>query len=186
MDWNRRPDPSMNARRPGHRNAAFGAHVLIAIALLGGCGQQRAQPEPGEVTAETTCALDGMLLGDFPGPKAQILYETGETEYYCDTVEMFSMLLKPETGRRVRAVFTQDMARADWAAPHGAWIDARTAWYVHGSDRRGSMGPTFAAFSRREDADAFARSYGGRVLRFDEVTPDLADLRGGAVHDEGM
>lgn len=49
-----------------------------------------------------------------------------------------------------------------------------------------SMGPTFAAFSRREDAEAFVLKHGGKVLRFDEVTPEMADLRGGAHHDVRM
>jgi copper chaperone NosL len=48
------------------------------------------------------------------------------------------------------------------------------------------MGPTFAAFARQADAEAFARKNGGRVLKFSDVTPQMADLRGGASRDEGM
>ena len=45
----------------------------------------------------TSCALDGMLLADYPGPKAQIFYAGQNTpDYFCDTVEMFHIYLTPE------------------------------------------------------------------------------------------
>lgn len=48
------------------------------------------------------------------------------------------------------------------------------------------MGPTLASFTREADAQAFAGQFGGRVLKFAEVTPDMADLSGGAQHDGRM
>jgi len=163
--------------------------IALALAILGlaaACTREPPPPSPQEITSGTACALDGMLLNDYPGPKAQIHYNDGSTEFFCDTVEMFSLLLQPESRRRVLAVYTQDMGQADWRQPRDHWIDARSAWYVQGSKRKGSMGPTFAAFARREEAEAFASKNGGKVLRFDQVTPEMADLRGGAEHDERM
>jgi len=159
---------------------------LVVMSLVAACTREQAPPAAQELTSGTACALDGMLLNDYPGPKAQIHYNDGTTEFFCDTVEMFSILLRPESRRRVLAVYTQDMGQADWRQPRDHWIDAHTAYYVQGSKLKGSMGPTFAAFARREDAEAFAGKYGGKVLRFDQVTPDMADLRGGAEHDERM
>lgn len=158
----------------------------LGLLLLAACSKSETPPAPQELTANTVCTLDGMLLNDYPGPKAQIHYSEGSPEFFCDTVEMFAMVLRPESARRIRAVYTQDMGKADWKAPRGNWIDARSAWYVHGSRLKGSMGPTFAAFAQKPDAEAFAQKNGGKVLRFDEVTPDMADLRGGAVRDERM
>lgn len=161
--------------------------ALLAALLLTGCEQSAtdtAQIE--ELTPNTACSLDGMLLLDYPGPKAQIHYASGETEFFCDTVEMFSMLLRPEQQRKVVAVYTQDMGKADWSKPTGNWIDARTAVYVKDSKLMGSMGPTFAAFAERSAAEAFVKQHGGTLLNFDQVTPDMADLRGGAHHDHGM
>jgi copper chaperone NosL len=166
------------------------ARWLLAAAclagLLGGCAREQPAPRPAEITPESLCALDGMSIADYPGPKAQILYEDGPPEFYCDTVEMFAMALRPEARRPIRGIFTQDMAKADWTEPRGHWIDARAAFFVEGSARKGSMGPTFASFARREDAEAFAREHGGRVLAFGEVTPEMADLRGGAQLDDRM
>jgi len=160
--------------------------AILGLLMLAACSRDEAPSAPQELTAGTTCALDGMLLNDYPGPKAQIHYSEGPPEFFCDTVEMFSMLLRPESARHIRAVYTQDMGKADWKTPRANWIDARTAWYVQGSRLKGSMGPTFAAFTQKQDAEAFAQKNGGKVLRFDEVTPDMADLHGGAAHDQRM
>ncbi|WP_414709044.1 nitrous oxide reductase accessory protein NosL [Ramlibacter sp.] len=165
------------------------AACAAPLASLVACSreEQAATLAPVEIEAGTTCDLDGMLLADYPGPKAQIHYaDAAAPVFCCDVVEMFSQLLRPEQARAVRAVYTQDMAKADWNQPRGHWFDARSGFYVVGSKKRGSMGPTFASFAEEAGARAFATEHGGRVLRFAEVTPELADLRGGAQHDATM
>jgi len=154
--------------------------------ILTACSGRTPPAQPIEPVAGTVCTLDGMSLADYPGPKAQIFYANDPPVYFCDTVEMFAMILNPEDQRHIRAVFTQDMAKTDWVHPQGHWIDARSAFYVMGSQLKGSMGPTFASFAQRSDAEAFVGKYGGKVLGFSEVTPDMADLRGGAAQDMGM
>ena len=78
------------------------------------------------------------------------------------------------------------MGAADWNAPQGHWIDAKTAVYVVGGKRHGSMGPTIASFAQEADAAKFATEYGGKVLRFAQITVDMVDLSGGALHDTRM
>ncbi len=163
--------------------------TLALTLLLAGCGTKTAPHawEPADIEDGTTCSLDGMLLADYAGPKAQIHYAgQPHPEFYCDTVEMFSVLLASEQSRAMRAVHVQDMGQADWEEPRGRWIDAKTAFYVRGSRLHGSMGPTFASFARREDAEAFRGQYGGELLSFDDVIPEMVDLRGGALHDAHM
>lgn len=160
--------------------------ALAVVVSVAGCGKQDAPVQALEISRGTVCSLDGMTLADYPGPKAQIHYDRGEPDFFCDTMEMFSIHLQSESQKRVRAMFIQDMGKTAWEQPQGSWVDAKTAFYVHGSKRHGSMGPTLAAFSRMEDAQGFAREYGGKVLRFDEVTIDMVALDGGAQHDERM
>jgi copper chaperone NosL len=163
--------------------------VCLTATVLAACGKPE---DPGalvpvEIDRSTACSLDGMLLADYPGPKAQIHYaDRPEPDFFCDTVEMFAIFLKPEQVRPVRALLVQDMGKADWAEPRGNWIDAKSAWYVHGSSRHGSMGPTIASFALEADAQRFAREHGGKVLAFADVTPDMVALDGGALHDSGM
>ncbi len=165
--------------------------LLLALALtsaLVACSEstQSTASSPIEITRDTHCSLDGMTLADYPGPKAQIHYAQGNPDFFCDTVEMFSIYLQPEEQKRVTAVYVHDMGKNDWNQPSGHWIDARTAFYVAGSKRHGSMGPTFASFAQEADARAFAEKEGGKVLRFDQVTPDMVTLDGGVLKDRHM
>ncbi|MEK8051955.1 nitrous oxide reductase accessory protein NosL [Ideonella sp. DXS22W] len=168
------------------RHAAAAA-LLLALGACGRDGATTASTAPLEIDRATTCDLDGMLLADYPGPKAQVHY-AGEARplWFCDTVELFATLLKPEQVRQVRAVYVQDMAKADWASPRGAWFDASTGYFVLGSKRHGSMGPTIASFAQQADAQKFAAEFGGRVLRYAEIKPEMVDLSGGALHDSRM
>lgn len=164
------------------RRAARWVALAIAAAAVGACTNPPATA-PVEITRDTTCSLDGMTLMDYPGPKAQIQYAQGEPDFFCDTIEMFSTVLRPEQQKPVRAIYVQDMGQADWNTPVGHWIDAKTAFYVAGSKRRGSMGPTIVSFAREDDARALVAKEGGKVLRFEQVTPDMAVLDGGVIKD---
>lgn len=142
---------------------------------------------PVEIDRSTSCELDGMLLADYPGPKAQVHY-VGQTQpsFFCDTVELFNTLLAGEQVRHASAIYVQDMGQTAWEHPEGHWIDGKTAVYVVGGKRHGSMGPTIASFAQEADATKFAAEYGGKVLRFADIKPDMVDLSGGASHDARM
>ena len=76
--------------------------------------------------------------------------------------DLSAVVLKPEQVRPVAAVFVQDMAVADWEQPRGHWIDAKSSFYVVGSKRDGSMGPTFASFALEVAAAEFRGSTAAR------------------------
>jgi len=162
--------------------------TLAGSAVLAACGDKAGtQLIAVEIDPSSTCDLDGMLLADYPGPKAQIHFSGApKPTWYCDTVEMFNTLLRPEQVRPILAVYVQDMGQADWEQPRGHWFDAKTGFYVLGSKRHGSMGPTVASFKQEADAQKFIAGYGGRMLRYAEVKPEMVDLSGGALHDSRM
>ncbi|WP_051248547.1 nitrous oxide reductase accessory protein NosL [Acidovorax sp. JHL-9] len=170
--------------------AALASLGALGLGALSGCKDPSSSAQalaPVEIDRSTSCELDGMLLADYPGPKAQVRFAGQEKpSFFCDTVELFSTLLAGEQVRTVQAVYVQDMGQADWNAPQGHWIDAKTAVYVVGGKRHGSMGPTIGSFALEADAQKFAAEYGGKVLRFAEITADMVDLSGGALHDTRM
>ena len=92
------------------------AALLLTASLLAACSQTANAPvAPKEIAQDSYCALDGMLLADYPGPKAQIHYDgTPEPDFFCDTMEMFSLLLKPEQARKVAAAYVQAMDQTTW------------------------------------------------------------------------
>jgi copper chaperone NosL len=163
------------------------ALVFLCCSLLPACEDvSQDNTGPITITGESICSLDGMTLADYPGPKAQIHYAQDEPELFCDTVEMLSIYLQSGRQRPVVAIYVHDMARNDWEHPVGNWIDARSAYYVLGSKRRGSMGPTLASFAQQADAAAFAGKEGGEVLAFDQITLDQVTLDGGVLKDRAM
>ena len=182
------PSPSSPAER--ERRALLGLLALTALAPLAACGERpsgAASVAPVEITRSTSCELDGMLLMDYPGPKGQIHFAGADKPaFYCDTVEVLNTLLLPEQVRKVDAVYVQDMGKTDWDNPQGAWIDARSALYVRGSKRKGSMGPTFASFGSEPDTRQFIAQHGGELLRMPDIKPEMVDLRGGANLDSRM
>lgn len=184
------PQSAGEAPRHDRRQLIMGLMALAALPMLGACdkeGEKAVSVAPVEISQDTACELDGMLLADYPGPKGQIHFaDTPEPAFYCDTMEVLNTLMHPEEVRKITAVYVQDMVKADWDHPEGHWIDARTAIYVEGSSRLGSMGPTFGSFSNEEDAKAFIAKYGGKLLHMKDITPEMVDLRGGANMDHSM
>lgn len=166
--------------------------AMAALGTLGlaACSREGAGAAPAvaaDFGADASCALDGMVLAEYPGPKGQLLLAgQPQPEWYCDTLEILNALLRPEQVRTLRGAWVQDMARADWERPRGHWIDARQAQYVLGSRRRGSMGVTAAPFADDAAAQAFREQHGGRVLAFADIRAEMVDLSGGALHDTRM
>ena len=97
--------------------AISAASAIAPLGLLSGCSEQAAQQRslaPVEIDRSTSCELDGMLLADYPGPKAQIHFAgQDKPSFFCDTVELFSTLLAGEQVRAVQAVYVQDLGKAD-------------------------------------------------------------------------
>jgi copper chaperone NosL len=155
----------------------FGCTAALA-ALLAGCGAGHTPlPTAAAVHVDDACAVCGMYLGDAPGPRGQAWIEGQRRPVIFDSVrDFFAWALQPDHQAGVQALFVQDTARIDWQRPAGegtTFIDARQAFYVAWQPLPGSMGPTFAPFSTRAAAEAFARRHGGAVLAFGEVTPTL-------------
>jgi copper chaperone NosL len=146
------------------------AVAIAALLLLAACGDAARTRGAGDPPDDAVCALDGMSLTDYPGPKAQIVFNDGRTEYLCSLAELFEVLSGRDGQRGAGASFVQDMGQADWNRPRGHWIEARKAFYVLGSRAQGAMGPAIGAFSRREEAQAFAAREGGRVLAYGAIT----------------
>ena len=143
--------------------------VLIVIAfLLTGCS--KGEPEkisPMTLTKDHACKICGMILVEYPGPKAQICYKKGENETFCCTPHMFMAYFHPERPRHVSAMYVHDMGKADWEHPKNEWIDAKTAYYVIGGDKKGPMGEPLVPFSVLKRAESYVKKHKGRIVRFE-------------------
>jgi copper chaperone NosL len=153
--------------------------IFGLMAVLLGCSGEQPKKEmlKQAVAIENAdeCHLCGMIISQFPGPKGELYQKTSEDiAKFCSTRDMFGYLLQPENQRQVQQVFVHDMSKTPWQKTDDQYfIDARTAWFVVDSSKKGAMGKTLASFSLQEDALAFSNEYGGKVYPFDEITIDM-------------
>jgi len=154
--------------------------VVGGVSLLGltGCGGEEeasvaCAPEP--IADGDECAVCGMFIAGFPGPKAQACLRDGRLLKFCSTSDLFVWLLQPDSLPQLRQAYVHDMGQTAWEAPaDDAYIAADAAVYVTEQPLMGAMGPTIAAFGDAADAEAFMAEHGGRQLAFEEV--DVATL----------
>ncbi len=162
--------------------------VLTLTACSGDEEQAIAKPEPVHFESGDECHVCGMIIEGFPGPKGEAITEKDQqVRKFCSTRDMFAWMLQPENANRDHTLYVHDMAQTGWQDPNdAALIDAREAFYVVGSDRKGAMGPTLASFAAQADATGFAAEHGGEVLAFQEITLDHLNT-GMAMHSmDGM
>jgi len=147
--------------------------IVIAFLLIGCSKEEPAKTFPITLTKDHACKICGMISVEYPGPKAQIQYKKGESETFCGTPHMFMAYLHPERPRNISAMYVHDMGEADWDHPKNEWIDAKTAYYVFGGDKKGPMGEPLVPFSELEEAENYMRDHKGGIIRFNEVTMDM-------------
>nr|WP_264185804.1 nitrous oxide reductase accessory protein NosL [Roseicella aerolata] len=146
---------------------------------MAGCDeadQATEAPPPVALTREAMGHFCGMTLVEHPGPKGQILLRgNARPVWFSSARDAIAFTLLDEESKAIRAIYVSDMAKAQtWEDPGATnWVEARQAWFVLGSDRRGGMGAEEAVpFSDQTAAERFAAAHGGRVLRLTEVPRD--------------
>jgi len=164
-----------------YKSFAFITLLTVAFTSLVSCSDNAEQQQiiHKAVAMESTdeCHLCGMLITRFDGPKGEVFRkETGDQVFkFCSTRDMFSYYLDPEHKRNVAQMLVHDMSKMPWGSDSiddKHFIDAKTAWYVSGSEKTGAMGETLASFSKEDDAKAFAKEFGGRVISFADINYD--------------
>jgi copper chaperone NosL len=156
--------------------------LIISVTTLMSCSdkaeQQKMLHQAVAIESADECHLCGMLITRFDGPKGEVFRkETGDQVFkFCSTLDLFSYYLDPENKRNVAQILVHDMSKMPWGSESiddKYFIDAKTAWYVAGSEKTGAMGKTLASFSQQSDAQAFAKEFGGKVLSFADINYDV-------------
>jgi len=143
------------------------AVVTICFLVLATSGGAFAQ-EPAPPTSSDRCAVCGMYVEKFPNWVGTIILAGGSQVFFDGPKDLFKYLLNLErygkNPQDISKIFVTDYYRVQ---P----IDARTAFFVVGSDVMGPMGPELVPFSNEKEAETFVRDHSGeRVLLFDKIT----------------
>lgn len=127
-------------------------------------------PNPSK---KDTCPVCGMFVALYPQWTATVLYQDGHAHHFDGAKDLFKYLHDmPKWAPGHRA---EDIARIGVTEYYSvSRMDARQAWFVIGSDVLGPMGHELIPFGSEEDAKEFMKDHDGkRILRFDQVTPEL-------------
>lgn len=158
---------------------------LMACLWLTGCDKPVEASNslaPVAFHSSDECHVCGMIIGEFPGPKGEVVEHSG-VKKFCSTAEMIGWWLQPENQHSGAKLYVHDMGRVAWDKPDDAQlIDARDAFYVVGTKLKGAMGVVLASFSSKHMADKLAEEQGGRVLRFSEIDQSVLQQPGMAGH----
>ncbi len=147
--------------------------IVILLCLLMVRGVSVAAKGAGAVPPEAKCPVCGMFVAKYPDWTATARFKDGTTSYYDGPKDMFSHYF--DTAR-----YTPGKRQADIVAQSVkeyysvAMIDARTAFFVSGSDVSGPMGSELIPFKTEKDATTFKLDHKGkRILRFNEITKQI-------------
>jgi len=131
------------------------------------------------VPADARCPVCGMFPSRSLDWAAQVIFADGYAHFFDSPVSLFMYLSdvsRYSPGRstdNIVARYVTDVASQ-------SWIDAGSAFYVHGSSAKGPMrAGNLPAFSSRSAAQQFAAQRGGEVRAFDSITPTLVKKLGG-------
>jgi copper chaperone NosL len=131
---------------------------------------ERVVPKP---TPRDKCPVCGMFVAKYPDWVTAVRLRDGSHVFFDGVKDMFKYLhdmKKYDPARRpeeIEAVLVMDYYEL-------AWIDARKAWYVLGSDVYGPMGRELIPLEREADAREFMRDHRGiRIIRFSEATAEV-------------
>jgi len=151
------------------------AAILLALwaaprAHLSADGVQFSVPQPGPMDL---CPVCGMIVSKYPNWTATLAWKDGHVHYFDGAKDMFKFLqalpkYAPSYQRKdIKFIVVTDFYNLEK-------IDAGKALYVIGSDVMGPMGLELVPLATRADAEDFVKDHKGkRILRYDEVTPEV-------------
>lgn len=147
----------------------FLAAVAALVLRQPARGASGAPPTPGP---RDVCPVCGMLVAKYPSWVAILEVEDGPVRFFDGAKDLFKYLFQLRKGGGSRPA--PRIARIWVTEYYGLTrVDARSAFYVVGSDVLGPMGHELVPLASRDEAEEFLADHKGRrILRFDDVKVD--------------
>jgi copper chaperone NosL len=122
------------------------------------------------VPAGAKCPVCGMFVAKYPDWTATSSFKDGTISYYDGPKDMFTHYL--DAPRYTPGKNQADMVALTVKEYYSlAIIDARSAFFVSGSDVHGPMGSELIPFKTEKDARTFKLDHKGRhIMRFNEIS----------------
>ncbi|MES9978211.1 MAG: nitrous oxide reductase accessory protein NosL [Candidatus Thiodiazotropha sp. 6PLUC5] len=127
-------------------------------------------PDPGP---RDTCPVCGMFVAKYPEWIATVVYKDGHAHHFDGAKDLFKYLL--DLSKWAPNHQTSEIESIGVTEYYGLQrIDARSAYYVIGSDILGPMGHELIPLESREEAEEFKLDHQGvSILKFDQIKKRL-------------
>ncbi|BBL59858.1 nitrous oxide reductase accessory protein NosL [Methylomonas koyamae] len=128
-----------------------------------------------EITKQDRCPVCGMFVYKYPKWVAQIYFNDGSAYFYDGAKDMFKHIFNTQQYTPGK---TAEMMTEVWVTDYYEveLIDAKSAYYVIGSDVLGPMGHELLPFRDQAAAQEFMEDHKGKsIMRFQEVTPAVIE-----------
>ncbi|OAI17676.1 nitrous oxide reductase accessory protein NosL [Methylomonas koyamae] len=128
-----------------------------------------------EITKQDRCPVCGMFVYKYPKWVAQIYFNDGSAYFYDGAKDMFKHIFNTQQYTPGK---TAEMMTEVWVTDYYEveLIDAKTAYYVIGSDVLGPMGHELLPFKDQAAAQEFMEDHKGKsIMRYQDVTPAVIE-----------
>ncbi len=132
-----------------------------------------AQKKRIEVPKSAKCPVCGMFVAKYPKWAAKIAIKGGHAHYFDGVKDMMKYFFHPEKfkGGHSAADF-EKITVSDYYTLEP--LEAKSAFYVIGSNIYGPMGNELIPFATREQAQNFSDThFGKKILTFEQITPEI-------------
>ena len=151
--------------------------VLSLPALILLFGMNISYADEPEITIKKTdrCPVCGMFVYKYPKWVAQIIFKDGSYYFYDGAKDMFKHIFDTakytpgQKAENIKDIYVTDYYEVEL-------IEAKSAFFVIGSDVLGPMGHELLPFKDQESAQEFLEDHKGKsIIRFQDVTPAVIE-----------
>jgi copper chaperone NosL len=148
------------------------AIAILALPLMAWAADMADLPNGSKVDLSQPCPVCNMKAGSGALGYGAVVFKDGKVVGFDGPGDMFRYFLDPAKYKFDPAHITH-LYVTEYGSPK--LLDAKTAFFVVGSDFTGPMGPDAAPFATKEAAEKFKTEHQGRaVVAFSEI--QLSDL----------
>jgi copper chaperone NosL len=149
--------------------------IMLWLFLLFSVNVSHADEPEVSIKKTDRCPVCGMFVYKYPKWVAQIMFKDGSYYFYDGAKDMFKHIFDTakytpgKSAENIKDIYVTDYYEVEL-------IDAKSAFYVIGSDVLGPMGHELLPFKDQESAKEFMEDHKGKtIIRFQEVTPAVIE-----------
>lgn len=167
--------PKARTARPTDIPRPLSAKTMLWLLLLFSMNISYGDEPTVTIKKTDRCPVCGMFVYKYPKWVAQIVFKDGSYYFYDGAKDMFKHIFDTakytpgKSAENIKDIYVTDYYEVEL-------VDAKSAFYVLGSDVLGPMGHELLPFKDQESAQEFLEDHKGKsIIRFQDVTPSVIE-----------